>query len=212
MAPLDSPLSLRHLEQQMIGTIRRHRRILAELGHLIHLTRVRYLVERLEDRAGAKHDEEVDPASVRVHTRRVYQLGVVDVVSVHAAEVFLHDHAGRNQRRRMLKIHRRVDLHAETEGPALTALRFVAVGREPADGQPFRSLDEVAGVRVVLGDLPRAEDADAVRRDDPPPSFSVRPPAEIGLRIHRPGRCLPELVFAGEEPAPRIADRRLEQR
>src|SRR5258705_5262016 len=212
MLAFNPALPLRHPEHQVLGCMDWHGGILAELRGLVDLAGVCHLVESLEDRAGAKHDEKVNPAAVGMHVRRVHELRIVDVRGAHAAEILLHDHAGRNQRRGVLRIRRRIDLHAEAERPALATFGLVALGRETADGQALRSLRVVAGVLAVLRDLPGAEDADAVRRDDAPPSLAVRAPAEVGLRIHRSGRGLPELVLSREQPAPRIPNRGPEQR
>ena len=210
--PFDPPLSRGHLQHHVVGAPGRHVRGLAELGNLVQLAHVRHLVETEEVQPGAQHDEHVDPAAIAVDARHVHELDVIHVVGAHAAEIFLDDDAGGNERILMTRIHRRIHLHPEADRAPLAAHRLVAVGREPADRQTLRALLVEARVRVVGRDLPRAEDADAVGRENPPESLAVFPPAQVRMRIDRPGRGLPQVLDAVERPGPRVADCRSEHR
>src|ERR1700687_6017052 len=136
----------------------------------------------------------------------VPELRIVHDRRAHAAEIFLCDHAGRNERSGMIRVGRGIDLHPKADRAPLTALRFVAVGREPAYGQSLRAFLEVARVRVLGRDLPRPERADSIGCENPPVSLTIGPPAQIGMGINRSRGRLLEESWRMQRAAPRVAD------
>src|ERR1051326_1457327 len=164
----------------------------AEFGYLIQLANRGFLVDKLQDKAGDDQDGEAPSAPPGTGIGSVVGDGIVNVITVFAAEILLGDEIGGAKRLGVIWVGCGKELAHERKRSRVTSARLGAANRIASYDQGPAPLAEVTRVISLFGDFPKTSQADAVRVDQSPKSFAVCSPAQVRKGIDRPRGGLPK--------------------